>query len=137
MELLLPVLLYYYAQISSGNVSPELIRDYAIVESLVANVDPQLVISVIKNESGFNPKALNLNDMAKGCHSRGLVQIRNCNHKVTDEQAYNPIFAVNFLIKNIDKCKSWWRNTCFIPKSSPKASQRATEPIKSLLLDDS
>jgi hypothetical protein len=110
--MLLPILLYYYAIINAGFATPEIIKDYAVVESLVAGVDPQQVIGVIKAESGFNTKALNRNDMALGCHSRGLVQIRSCNHSVTDEQAYNPIFSVNFLIHNIDKCETWWKNTC-------------------------
>ncbi len=86
------------------------------VESLVAGVDPAIVTSIIQKESRFKHKALNPND--KGCRSRGLVQIRDCNHPtVTDEMAYNPIFAVNFLIKNIDKCETWWKGTC--PSSSP------------------
>ena len=106
------MLLFYYNALALGNTDPALIRDYAIVESLVAGVDPALVVGTIKKESGFNPKALNRNDMAIGCHSRGLVQIRSCNHSVTDEQAYDPIFAVNFLIQNIDKCSTWWKNTC-------------------------
>lgn len=106
------VLLFYYNQIALGNNDPTLLKDYAVVESLVAGVDPQLVVGTIKAESGFRTTALNRNDMAEGCHSRGLVQIRSCNHKTTDEQAYNPIYSVNFLIDNIDKCKTWWLNTC-------------------------
>lgn len=112
MESLVVILMWYYAQIQSGNTDPVLLKDYAIVESLVAGVDPQLVAGTIDRESRFRTTALNRNDMAEGCHSRGLVQIRSCNHKTTDEEAYNPIYSVNFLIKNIDKCSTWWKNTC-------------------------
>lgn len=115
MEALIPVLLWYYTQINSGSTSPSIIKEYAIIESMVAGLsveEQQKVIYTINKESRFNPKALNRNDMAIGCHSRGLVQIRSCNHNVTDEQAYNPIFAINFLIRNIDKCKTWWKGTC-------------------------
>ena len=118
MTQLLAVLMFYYAQIHAGNTSPTIIRDYAVTESLVANVDPQKVISVLGKESGFNPTRIHYNDMALGCNSVGLAQIRDCNHpEVTLKQAEDPIFAVNFLIKNIDKCKTWWASTC--PKDSP------------------
>ncbi len=111
--MLLTILAFYYAQISNGNYNRETLIDYAVVESLVQGVNPQRVVGLINKESGFNPYATHLNDMAKGCNSRGLVQIRDCNHKeVTSKQAYDPIFSVNFLIKNIDKCETWWRATC-------------------------
>ena len=103
--------MFYYNLLSNGTHSQEIIKDYAVVESLVAGVDPQMVLYTIKEESRFRPNALNPND--KGCRSRGLVQIRDCNHPtVTDEMAYNPVFAVNFLIENIDKCETWWKATC-------------------------
>lgn len=106
------MLAFYYQQIALGNTNPVLLKDYAVVESLIAGVDPQLVIGTIKMESGFNPKALNRNDNGQGCHSRGLVQIRSCNHKTTNLEAYSPVYSVNFLIRNIDKCSTWWKNTC-------------------------
>lgn len=112
---ILAVLTFYYQQILSGNYDKTLLRDYAIVEAQVAGLsieDQQKVVAVIERESKFNPKALHANDMAMGCHSRGLVQIRSCNHSVSDEQAYNPIFSISFLIENIDKCKTWWKATC-------------------------
>lgn len=113
MTPLIFVLAFYYQQIHNGNISPEVLKDYAVTESLVAGVDPQKVIGVINRESRFNTKSLHKNDMAIGCNSRGLVQIRDCNHPdISTEQAYDPIFAVNFLIKNIDKCETWWRATC-------------------------
>lgn len=104
------MVLFYYNLINSGDITKTTIIDYAVAESKLAGVDPQMVLYTIKEESKFNPRALNPND--KGCRSRGLVQIRDCNHSVTDEQAYNPIFAVNFLIKNINKCETWWKATC-------------------------
>lgn len=110
------VILFYYLQIQNGVQDRGTIIDYAIAESQSAGLsieNQQKVIGIIKAESGFNPKALHENDTATGCNSRGLVQIRDCNHKeVSVEQAYNPIFAVNFLIKNIDKCETWWKATC-------------------------
>ena len=108
------MLAFYYQLIQAGNTDPAILRDYAVVESLVAGVDPQKVIGVIQQESRFNHKALNPND--KGCRSRGLVQIRECNHKVTDDEAFNPIYSVNFLIKNIEKCETWWKATCRVKK---------------------
>lgn len=110
--MLLAVLVFYQTAINAGNRDPAFLKDYAVVQSLVLNVDPQKVIGVIDKESSFNSKALNKSDGKENCDSRGLVQIRSCDHKVTDEQAYNPVFAVNFFIKNIDKCTTWWKNTC-------------------------
>ncbi len=112
----LMVLLFYYNQFALGNVSTSTIKDYAVVESRIANLsmeDQNRVLTIIDKESGFNPKAIHVNDMAVGCNSRGLTQIRDCNHKeVSIEQAFDPIYSVNFLIKNIDKCETWWKATC-------------------------
>lgn len=110
--MLLAVLMFYQTAINAGNTDPAFLKDYAIVQSLVLNVDPQKVISVIDKESGFNSKALHKDDGKEGCDSRGLVQIRSCDHSITDEEAYSPIFSVNFFIQNIDKCNTWWKNTC-------------------------
>ena len=111
---LIPVLLFYYnAIIINHDYSTTTLRDYAVVESLIAGVNSDKVRWTIEKESQFKFDARNDNDMKQGCDSRGLVQIRDCNHPtVTDAMANDPIFAVNFLIKNIDKCDTWWKNTC-------------------------
>ncbi len=111
--MLTAILLFYYQAINSGNISTSTIKDYAIAESIASGVDQNKVVNVISGESGFIPTKVHYNDGKKGCDSVGLVQIRNCDHKeVSYEQATNPIFAVNFLIKNIDKCETWWKATC-------------------------
>jgi hypothetical protein len=109
---LIAVLSFYYANISSTS-SPQIIKDYAVVESLIAGKDPQVITTVIDRESGFVPTKVHYNDGKKGCNSVGLAQIRDCDHKdISYEQATNPIFAVSFLINNLDKCKTWWKATC-------------------------
>lgn len=116
MTYLLAALMFYYQQINNGNATPSLIHDYAIVESKVAGLDQEQineVTTVIQGESQFVPTKIHYNDAAIGCDSVGLVQIRDCNHPdITLQQAENPIFAVNFLIDNIDKCDTWWLATC-------------------------
>ncbi len=109
------VLAFYYAQINSGNITPTIIQDYAIAESIAAGLTTeqvQEVKTVIKAESGFNPTKIHYNDGKVGCNSVGLVQIRSCDHDVSLKEAENPVFAVNFLIQNIDKCDTWWKSTC-------------------------
>ena len=60
-------------------------------------VSREIVLKVIKCESRLNPNALG--DYGR---SRGLVQIHNQYHpEVTDEQAYDPYFAVDFLIEGL------------------------------------
>lgn len=119
MPTLILVLVFYYNLINGGDIRPEIIREYAVTESLVAGVDPRKILYTIEHESGFNTYAINRNDMAQGCDSRGLVQIRSCNHETTDQEAYNPLYSVNFLITNIDKCDTWWKNTCGKYQSDP------------------
>lgn len=109
------MLSFYYQLINSGDIRPEVIKDYAVVESRIAGLsieDQHRVLTVIDKESRFDPNRTHYNDGAVGCDSRGLVQIRSCNHDTTDIQAYDPIYSVNFLIHNIDKCKTWWKATC-------------------------
>lgn len=110
--ILASILLYYYQLIQTGSTTPAILRDYAVVESLEANIDPQVIETIIERESGFDPTKTHYNDGAVGCDSRGLVQIRSCDHDTTTTEAYDPIYAINFLIANIDKCTTWWRATC-------------------------
>lgn len=68
-------------------------------------IDPSLLAAVLFNESGFNPKAVNQN--TPGNVDRGIAQINSTAFpNVTDEQAYDPNFAVDFagrlMRQNID-----------------------------------
>lgn len=84
----------------------ELIRQKA----LKYNVEASTIAKVIDCESGGDRYAVG--DFG---HSRGLVQIHNLYHPtITDEQAFDPDFSVDFLAKNLSAGKGslWtcWRN---------------------------
>lgn len=69
------------------------IRDRSKEES----VSREIVLNVLKCESRLNPNALGDHG-----HSRGLAQIHNQYHpEISDEQAYDPYFAVDYLIEGI------------------------------------
>lgn len=71
-------------------------------------VSPEVMIAVVQCESQFNPDAYNASE-----NSRGLVQIHEASHPtITDEQAYDPYFALHFLGENLanGNGKMW---TCF------------------------
>ena len=85
-----------------------LISSYAQKYSVEGqNLEP-IMTAVIRCESNFNTFAL-----GDGGHSRGLVQIHNVWHpEVTDDQAYDPEFAISFLAKALSEGKgSEW--TCY------------------------
>lgn len=72
------------------------------------NVSPIIMKQVISCESGWNINAIG--DSGK---SFGLVQIHNPSHpSITQEEAINPEFAINFLAENLSKGRgSMW--TCY------------------------
>lgn len=71
-------------------------------------VDADVMGAVIRCESRLNPSVRG----DKG-HSRGLVQISDIYHpEVTDVQAFDPYFSIEFLAKYLSEGKgSQW--TCF------------------------
>lgn len=87
-------------------------RDEVI--SLIEKISQQRSISdviiktIVNCESQYNTRALGDNG-----HSRGLVQIYDSYHpNITHEMAYDPVFAVNFLIDNLKAGRgSMW--TCY------------------------
>ncbi len=114
---LIAILLYYYQIINSGNYTKEVLRDYAVVESKVAGLSieeqNQVLYTIDHENKNWIPDKVHYNDMAVGCDSVGLAQIRDCNHpEISFKQATNPIISINFLISNIDKCDTWWKSTC-------------------------
>jgi hypothetical protein len=105
---MLPILLFYYATILQGNVSPTQIKDYIVTESLVIGVDPQIALGIAKEESGFNPD--NIGDHGT---SHGLWQIHLPDHKdISKEQAHDIVFSTEWALKEMKKngCKIW--STC-------------------------
>lgn len=74
------------------------------------NVSSDVMTNVIKCESGFNPKAV-----GDGGNSRGLSQIHRPSHPtITDEQAFDEDFAIEFMASEMSKGNSWmwscWKN---------------------------
>ena len=70
-------------------------------------VNADIMHKVIKCESNYNPNAL-----GDGGKSRGLVQIHSGYHAVSDEDAYNPQYAIEFLAKHLAQGKgNLW--SCF------------------------
>ena len=68
------------------------------------------VYRTISCESDFNPDAV-----GDSGQSRGLVQIHRPSHPhITDEQAFDPEFALNFIIQESKRGNQWkwtcWRN---------------------------
>lgn len=102
------IIFFYYLQIQNGNVTPEIITDYIVAESIASNVDPQLVLNTAKFESRLNPKAIGDNNT-----SFGLYQIHLPAHRdISREQAENIIWSTNWTIREIKQngCRIW--STC-------------------------
>lgn len=86
----------------------EEMHDYAVARSEMEGVDPDIITSVIACESSWNPSA-----RGDQGHSRGLVQIHEGYHpEISDEQADDPRFAINYLVEKIanNQGELW---TCF------------------------
>ena len=86
--------------------APHATEDIKSMISLYADryhVSSQVLTKIVECESSFNTDATNSNQWE---FSRGLVQINLLTHpEVTEEQATNPSFALDFLAKNVAKGK--------------------------------
>lgn len=121
---IIPILVYYYALINSGNVTPAILKDYVVVEAIASGVDTQLAIRIAGNESRFNPHPKD-GDGDKICkttgepmRSRGMWQWNTCGHPdISDEQAYNPIISTQLAIQAIKRgeCYMWTTSGCHAP----------------------
>lgn len=70
-------------------------------------VSAEVMKTVVRCESGYKTTAL-----GDGTKSRGLVQIHSDFHDVTDEEAYDPKFALRFLAEKLKEGKGdLW--TCY------------------------
>lgn len=86
---------------SRGTPNPE-IMDFIQKASQTYGIDPSLLAAQLFTESGFNPQAQNTN--SPGNTDRGIAQINNRAYpEVTDSQAYDPQFGVNFMAKHLSK----------------------------------
>ena len=74
-------------------------------------IDPALAVRVARCESNLKTTAENVN--ASGSRDRGLFQINDKWHpSVSDEEAFNPIFATEFFCKAVSEGHlDWWNAT--------------------------
>ena len=110
-----------YASILSATVTYEAIEEIPIEESETLeemalriatrwNIDENILFNLVYYESRWDPHADN-------GHDRGLVQInRTYNPDVTDEQAFDPEFSLNFAAEAIAKgeASKWVVCNCYL-----------------------
>ncbi len=93
-------------EVPTAGITESLIRKIAKEEG----VDPDLAVRVAKCESGLNWKALNIN--TSGSRDRGLYQINDRYHpEVSDDMAFNPMFATQFFCKAFKAGNLSWCNS--------------------------
>jgi len=81
----------------------EKIKDEISITSNKYGVDPKVVDAVVFCESSYNETAL-----GDGGKSRGLAQIHKDYHpEITDEEAYDPEYAIDFLARNIKEGRGY------------------------------
>lgn len=93
---------------------PELITYYASKY----DVSTTTMTTIVTNESSFNPLAIG--DMGITCkktgrpvRARGAVQITECYFpEITDAQAFDPDFAINFLAEKLSLGQCFLWSTC-------------------------
>jgi len=79
--LILSVLLFYHNLIGSGDVSSTTLKDYVVVESLVSNLDPQIMLRIAKCESGFKQFDSGGKPLISPTSDVGLMQINQVHWK--------------------------------------------------------
>jgi len=88
---------------------PQEVRDLILNAAKEADVPPALIAAILFNESGFNPKAININ--SEGNIDRGIAQINTVAHpEITDSQAFDPSFAIPFLAKKLKGDREYFGN---------------------------
>jgi soluble lytic murein transglycosylase-like protein len=85
----------------------ERIKEEVRTQAEKYGVSEEVMDTVIQCESEYNKEAL-----GDGGKSRGLVQIHADYHDVSDEEAYDPAFAIEFLAKHLKEGNGYlW--TCY------------------------
>lgn len=104
--------LFLLFPVSSKALDYNQIMFLTATKAAVYGVNPQVAIYIIDKESSGNPDAIGDHGL-----SRGLVQINKKYHpEISDEEAFDPLWSINYLIQSLSKgmCGQW--STC--PDSS-------------------
>jgi hypothetical protein len=72
---MLPIIAFYLSIISNGNVSPLVLQDYVIAQSIHSGIDSQTMKKIAKCESGFKQFKPNGEPLISPTHDVGLMQI--------------------------------------------------------------
>lgn len=88
----------------TNKMPPQEVASILVKAATDNGIEPAILASILFSESGFNPKAVNRGKYETGqaYTDRGIAQINNVAHPdVSDEQAYDPNFAVPWAARNV------------------------------------
>lgn len=95
-----------FASFTRGNIAPEM-STLILDAAKKYNVDPVIMAAMLFQESGIDPRVkdnIGVNEQGVKSRDRGVAQINSVAHpEVTDEQAYDPSFAIPFLASELAK----------------------------------
>jgi len=75
------VLIWYQIQIGGGNITPSILMDYVIADSLYSGIDSQVMKNIAKCESGFRQFEEDGTHLISPTSDVGLMQINQIHWK--------------------------------------------------------
>lgn len=128
--LVIAVLLVVALPVSAEDVKPtkEYILSRITEYSQKYAVSEGLLTYIVEKESGYNPLAVG--DTHLKCprtggymRSRGIAQISDCFHDVSDSEAFDVDFSLDFIAKNVAEGRAaWWSTARAYKKLYPSLS---------------